>query len=136
MAFAAINTIGQHRPPPAVQPQEAPAIDHALIDHAFAGDLNLKKRVFDAIRKTARIHVIQWSTNSEVLQESRPSMGHFSRISRATQLRSRHDYRTSSPPHSHSHNLLRRSRSRRSERSLRMGIRPKEVPLRPQVRSP
>lgn len=59
MAFAAINTIGQQRPAPAVESREVPAVDQALIDHAFAGDLNLRKRVFDAIRKTARVHAIQ-----------------------------------------------------------------------------
>ncbi|KAL1971532.1 hypothetical protein VTN31DRAFT_2153 [Thermomyces dupontii] len=52
MAFAAINTIGQQRPAPAVESREVPAVDQALIDHAFAGDLNLRKRVFDAIRES------------------------------------------------------------------------------------
>jgi hypothetical protein len=57
MAFAAINSSNR---PTAVSvvdttaQQPAPAVNYAVIDHAFAGDASLKKRVYDAIGKYPR----------------------------------------------------------------------------------
>jgi hypothetical protein len=57
MAFAAINSSTAPNAFSVVDsttPQQpAPAVNHAAIDHAFAGDVSLKKRVYDAISKCA-----------------------------------------------------------------------------------
>jgi len=57
MAFAAINSSARPNTFAVVdttsQQPAAPAVNHAVIDHAFAGDVSLKKRVYDAISEWA-----------------------------------------------------------------------------------
>lgn len=56
MAFAAINSSKNSATIPVVEStknqQPLPAVDYSIIDHAFAAESSLRKRVYDAIGKS------------------------------------------------------------------------------------